>query len=249
MVAFVATLLISVLLIAPIFPYAKRRPVGTPLTWGEAVVGGTYVFFVMFWIYGVMPHHWLQWADAELNWRPDRIWFGPNGEIAMPITGWSLETPWFPIAVSAQVFRDIIATMIYVVPPGRPDLDVGLVAEPGQAGRGGRGRRAGVDLRPSAHEAGLRTRARSGRGSHRRQSPDAGVPRRLRPPGGRRGLPGQGGQAEAVHPHRPVRVHHVRGLRRHLPVEVHLHGHAARRSRSRSASTSRGSTRPTRSCS
>jgi hypothetical protein len=114
-VAFVATLLISVLLVAPIFPYAKRRPVGTPLTWGEAVVGATYVFFVMFWIYGVMPHHWLQWADAELNWRPDRIWFGPNGEITMPITGWSLETPWFPIAVSAQVFRDIIATMIYVV--------------------------------------------------------------------------------------------------------------------------------------
>ena len=96
MVAFLTTLLISVLLIAPIFPYAKRRPVGTPLTWGEAVVGATYVFFVMFWIYGVMPHHWLQWADSELNWRPDRIWFGPNGEITMPITGWSLQTTVVP---------------------------------------------------------------------------------------------------------------------------------------------------------
>ena len=36
-------------------------------------------------------------------------------------------------------------------------------------------------------------------------------------------LPVQGGQAQAVPPHRPVRVHHVRGLRRHLPVEVHPH--------------------------
>ena len=39
----------------------------------------------------------------------------------------------------------------------------------------------------------------------------------------RRGSPAAG-QAEAVHPHRSIRVHHVRGLRRHLPVEMHPHG-------------------------
>ncbi len=33
----------------------------------------------------------------------------------------------------------------------------------------------------------------------------------------------EGGQAQAVHPHRPVRVHRLRGLCRHLPVEVHPH--------------------------
>ena len=39
-----------------------------------------------------------------------------------------------------------------------------------------------------------------------------------------------GGQAEAVPPHRPGRVHPLRGLRRHLPVEVHPHALAPTRS-------------------
>lgn len=115
MVAFIVSLLVAVLLIAPIFPYAKRRPVGTPLTWGEAMVAGVYIFFILFWIYGVVPHQFLTWADSELNWRPDRIWFGPNGRIVTPIFGWTWDTPWFPIQISAQVFRDVIATLIYVV--------------------------------------------------------------------------------------------------------------------------------------
>lgn len=114
MVAFLASILVMVVLVAPIFPYAKRRPVGTPVTWGEAVVAGTYLFFLMFWAYGVVPHQWLTWADSELNWRPDVIWFGPGGSITVPLVGWSLETPWIPITISAQVFRDIIATVIYV---------------------------------------------------------------------------------------------------------------------------------------
>jgi len=114
-VAFLMSLLLAAVLVVPIFWYAKRRPVGTPLTWGEAMVGAVYVFFLMFWIYGVVPHHWLTWADAELNWRPDRIWIGPNGQMVTPITGWTITLDWFPIAISAQVFRDIIATVIYGV--------------------------------------------------------------------------------------------------------------------------------------
>jgi hypothetical protein len=114
-VAFLMSLLVAAVLIVPVFWYAKRRPVGTPLTWGEAMVGAVYAFFVMFWIYGVVPHHWLTWADSELNWRPDRIWIGPGGQMVTPITGWTIKLDWFPIATSAQVFRDIIATVIYAV--------------------------------------------------------------------------------------------------------------------------------------
>jgi hypothetical protein len=33
----------------------------------------------------------------------------------MPIVGWSLETPWIPLVISAQAVRDVIATLIYVV--------------------------------------------------------------------------------------------------------------------------------------
>ena len=115
MVAFFTSLLVAMLLVAPIVPYAKRRPVGTPITWGEAILAGTYVFFILFWIYGVVPHQFLTWADSELNWRPDVIWFGPGGQITLPFDIASLSTPWFPITVSARAVRDIVAVVIYVV--------------------------------------------------------------------------------------------------------------------------------------
>jgi len=114
-VAFFTSLLVAILLVAPIFPYAKRRPVGTPITWGEAILAGTYVFFILFWIYGVVPHQFLTWADSELSWRPDRVWLGPNGVMVVPFTGWTLQTPWFPVQVSAQAVRDIVAVGLYVV--------------------------------------------------------------------------------------------------------------------------------------
>ena len=99
-------------------------------------------------------------------------------------------------------------------------------------------------LRPSAGEG-----RPSAHGTHRRQPADDAVHRRVPTRRGRRRLPVEGGQAEAVHPHRPVRVHHVRGLRRHLPVEVHPHGHARRHRRGdRHRAAGRGS-RATRSSS
>ena len=49
MVAFLTSLIILFALVALIFPMAKRRPVGTPTTWGEAMVAATYTFFIMFW--------------------------------------------------------------------------------------------------------------------------------------------------------------------------------------------------------
>jgi uncharacterized membrane protein len=112
-VAFVVSILILVLMLLPVFYYAKRRKVGAPLTWGEAMVSGTWIFFVLFWAYGVVPHQFLTWADSELSWRPDKIWFGPNGSVT--VFGATLDTPWIPIQISAQVFRDIIATTIYIV--------------------------------------------------------------------------------------------------------------------------------------
>ncbi|KAA0235658.1 MAG: hypothetical protein JJLCMIEE_00577 [Acidimicrobiales bacterium] len=103
MVAFLTSVAILIVLVAPIPWYAKRRPVGTPLTWGEALLAATYVFLILFWLYGVVPHQWLDWADNELNWRPDRILIGPGGEY------WTT----FPITISYQVIRDVAAVIIY----------------------------------------------------------------------------------------------------------------------------------------
>ena len=110
MVAFVGSILVTVIMAAGIAWYGKRRPVGKPLTWGEAMAASVYVFFLLFWAYGVVPDRWLAWADNELRWRPDKLLFGP-GEILKP----RAEGGWLPFTITWQTVRDIIATLIYGV--------------------------------------------------------------------------------------------------------------------------------------
>ena len=107
MVAFVGSLIVSALMTASIIWYSRRRPVGTPLSWGEAMFAATYVFLIMFWVYGVVPHQWLAWADNELGWRSDAYLVGPSSTNSLPI----LENA--PFNVSKQAVRDIVATLIY----------------------------------------------------------------------------------------------------------------------------------------
>ena len=113
MVAFVTSLIVTAVVVGGILAYQKRRPVDQVVTWGEAMVGSLVVFFLMFWVYGVVPHQWLTWADNELNWRVDKILYGP-GEIlkSQEDGGWS------PIRINYIVVRDIIAVGIYIVALG-----------------------------------------------------------------------------------------------------------------------------------
>ena len=110
MVAFALSILVTVVLVGAILAYMKRRPVGTPVTWGEAMFGAMIVFFGMFWVYGVVPHQWLAWADNELNWRTDKLFVGPGGILRAQAQGGS-----FPFTINYVVIRDIIASGIYVV--------------------------------------------------------------------------------------------------------------------------------------
>ena len=71
MIAFVSSLTLLVLLMGGAMQYGKRRPVGTPLTWGEAMVAAIFVFAVFFLAYGIVPDAWLRWADGPLKWRSD----------------------------------------------------------------------------------------------------------------------------------------------------------------------------------
>jgi hypothetical protein len=56
-----------------IYLWARNRVPGTPLTWGEAFIGGAFVFFYMLLIYGILPNAWLQWTNGPLKWRSDRL--------------------------------------------------------------------------------------------------------------------------------------------------------------------------------
>ncbi len=110
MVALVTSILVAVVMAVGIFWYAGRRPVGTPVTWGEALVGSVYVFFLAFLAYGVIPHQWLTMAENEFNFRADRLLVGP-GEILKPIH----QGGWVPFDIPYRALSDTVAVIFYVV--------------------------------------------------------------------------------------------------------------------------------------
>lgn len=108
-VRYPVSVIIFLLLLIPFFWAVDNRKPGTSLTWGEAMVAATYVFFLLFWIYGVVPHEFLNWADSELAWRPDKKLIGPEGSW---VSWWSF---WgdIPLTIHKETIRDILAVVIY----------------------------------------------------------------------------------------------------------------------------------------
>lgn len=117
MVAFISTLVVLALGIAIAAFFAKRRPIGTPLSWGEAMAAGTFVFFFIFWAYGVIPHYLLMWADNELNWRPDVALYQYEwiGGVTLGFLEPQEDGGWFPISINMQHVRDTLVVLLYVV--------------------------------------------------------------------------------------------------------------------------------------
>ncbi|MGI9605241.1 MAG: hypothetical protein ACR2P0_03795 [Acidimicrobiales bacterium] len=114
MVEFIVSLVVTVGLLAVYHWYAKTAPLDKKMTWGEAMLAATYVFGVFFWVYGVVPHYWLEWADKSLEWRADRLFQGPSlgladrGVLADQNSG-----GWMPFTITYLVLRDLIAVAIY----------------------------------------------------------------------------------------------------------------------------------------
>jgi hypothetical protein len=120
MVSFIASLIITGLLIAILARFAVKRAPGTPLTWGEAFVAAAFMFALMLMIYGVVPDQWLRWADGGLKWRSDKIGI-PTGPLPLGGSKHLLFQNGIKfggrgrIIITAQVLRDIVAAGIYVV--------------------------------------------------------------------------------------------------------------------------------------
>lgn len=118
MAAFISSIIATIVMVAVCMYVGARRPIGTPLTWGEAMVGGTWVFGIMLLVYGIVPHQWLTFADNELLWRPDKLLVGISsggvvwGNDAKDLGGTGR------ILINYQAVRDIVATVIYVVALG-----------------------------------------------------------------------------------------------------------------------------------
>ena len=121
MTAFIVSLVVTGLMVAAVILVGRRRPKGTPVTWGEAFVAAVWVFGLLLMIYGVVPDRWLRWADGELKWRSDSIGIpvGPlhflgnkqNVLFGDGITFFGRGR----ILVTKEVLRDIVASLFYVV--------------------------------------------------------------------------------------------------------------------------------------
>ena len=134
MTAFLASLVVGIALTSLVFVAARRRPVGQPLTWGEAFAAATFVFLLFVLAYGLIPHEWLVWCDKELAWRKDKtgiplgplgtaIWHGHSSRI--PVLGWHVgKNSLWPtgitfwgrgrITINAEQIRDTVVSLIYI---------------------------------------------------------------------------------------------------------------------------------------
>jgi hypothetical protein len=106
--AFLFSLALTLILTFAVIPYGKRRKLGTPVSWGEAMVGATYIFFVMFLAYGVVPHQWLVHVQNELGWQSDKLLFGPGEILKSEAQGGS-----FPFDINYLQLGDVIVVVIY----------------------------------------------------------------------------------------------------------------------------------------
>ncbi|MGI8984646.1 MAG: hypothetical protein ACR2HM_08975 [Acidimicrobiales bacterium] len=115
MAAFVSSMIVLVLGVAICMYVGARRPIGTPVTWGEAMVAATFAFGLMLLAYGIVPHQWLAYADNELLWRPDKLLVGISsagvvwGADAKDLGGTGR------ILINYQAIRDIVASVLYIV--------------------------------------------------------------------------------------------------------------------------------------
>jgi hypothetical protein len=101
LVAFICTLLVGFAGVAGVVLFGRRRPIGAPLSWGEAMAAAVAAMFLFVWWYAVIPHQWLTWAEGELSWRADKLLLEPTGNQ--------------PITVSYKALADTIAVVIYGV--------------------------------------------------------------------------------------------------------------------------------------
>jgi hypothetical protein len=108
-VAFLFSFFLSTIGALLVIPYAKRRPKGAPVSWGEAMLASVYVFGLMFIAFGVVPHQFIDHADKELGWSKNNVIFGP-GDILKP----QAYGGWFPFTMSYEAVRDIVVIVIHL---------------------------------------------------------------------------------------------------------------------------------------
>ena len=121
MVAFGATVIVDLALIVGALLFLRRRPKGTPLTWGEAFVAATYIFAIFYLSYAMVPHQFITMCDKDFGWRSDVFGIPTGPFYTWPIINgrhnlWAGGITFFGhgrLMLNEQSVRDIILTQIY----------------------------------------------------------------------------------------------------------------------------------------
>ena len=108
--AFLLSFFGTIALTLAVIPYGKRRPVGKPVSWGEAMLGAFYAFAVLLLGFGITPNQWINHADRNLGWSRDRHLIGPGGILRSQADG-----GWFPFTLQYEALRDIVVVIIHVI--------------------------------------------------------------------------------------------------------------------------------------
>ena len=106
--AFIVSLLAALGMIGGVVLYGRRRPKGTPVSWGEAMIGATYIFGMLFLTYGILPDRFIAHADKGLGWSRDKLIFGPGGILKPQSAG-----GWNPITLQYEAVRDSLVVLLH----------------------------------------------------------------------------------------------------------------------------------------
>jgi len=119
-VAFAAAVIVDAVLIGIAMLVVRRRPKGTPLTWGEAFVAATFIFAIFYLSYAMVPHQFITMCDKDFGWRSDvfGIPMGPFWNLPgiRRHNLWANGVTFFGhgrLMVNEQTVRDILVTNIY----------------------------------------------------------------------------------------------------------------------------------------
>ena len=109
MVALVTSILITGLMISGVVAYGKRRPIDRRTSWGEAMVGATFVFMLFMMVFGVVPDRWVRLTDNEWGWSVERMLF-TEGQF---IDGNPITFP--PFRMDLKKVSDIVVVVEHIV--------------------------------------------------------------------------------------------------------------------------------------
>ena len=92
-----------------LFLCVTRKPGVREYTWAEVFLGAVGTFALMTFAYGNIPHEWITFSDAKLQWSADKLLF--HNHALFTVGGFTVYFP--PFNMSMQALRDVVVVVIY----------------------------------------------------------------------------------------------------------------------------------------